>query len=97
MQLNDFDCGLYMLQYIEAFFDRPVKDFTKDSNRMLKTWFPTPDVESKREGIYKFIREYVKKNFPENLEYIPERQIKKGIPSVTLGLFYSIFGNQAPR
>lgn len=71
-QPNAFDCGLYVLQYTESFFKSPILDFTNPRTMKRKDWFQESEVQTKRKMIYEFILNFVKMNFPENLQYVPE-------------------------
>ncbi|XP_037129468.1 sentrin-specific protease 7-like isoform X1 [Syngnathus acus] len=48
-QDNSSDCGLYLLQYVESFFQNPVVHF--DPPVALGRWFPRQRVRQKREAI----------------------------------------------
>ncbi|NXO50591.1 SENP6 protease, partial [Aramus guarauna] len=53
-QQNNFsDCGVYILQYVESFFENPIKTFELPMN--LTEWFPRPRMKTKREEIRKII------------------------------------------
>ncbi|XP_014242580.1 sentrin-specific protease 7-like [Cimex lectularius] len=52
-QTNGSDCGLFVLQYIEEFFQNPIKNFAEPV--ILPTWFPLCRVEEKRNLIKKLI------------------------------------------
>ena len=58
-QDNSSDCGIYLLQYIESFFDDPLRTyelpFFKTFDRP-EQWFKTTSVKQKRESIAKTIR-----------------------------------------
>ncbi|XP_063234088.1 sentrin-specific protease 6-like [Bacillus rossius redtenbacheri] len=49
-QNNYTDCGLYVLQYAEAFFKEPLRDY-RFPIRSLRNWFPESVVRKKREDI----------------------------------------------
>lgn len=41
-QQNNFsDCGVYVLQYVESFFENPILNFELPMN--LVNWFPPPE------------------------------------------------------
>ncbi|CAL5377670.1 unnamed protein product [Camellia sinensis] len=66
-QENSFDCGLFLLHYVELFLDRAPVDFspfkiTKFSNFLNKDWFPPAEVSLKRAHIKKLIYEIVEDN-----------------------------------
>ncbi|XP_063161671.1 sentrin-specific protease 7 [Candoia aspera] len=48
-QNNSSDCGIYLLQYVETFFQNPIVDFELPIH--LEQWFPPHLVRSKREQI----------------------------------------------
>ncbi|XP_015997179.2 sentrin-specific protease 6 isoform X2 [Rousettus aegyptiacus] len=53
-QQNNFsDCGVYVLQYVESFFENPILDFELPMN--LANWFPPPRMRTKREEIRNII------------------------------------------
>ncbi|XP_053230729.1 sentrin-specific protease 6-like [Podarcis raffonei] len=52
-QNNNSDCGIYVLQYAESFFETPILSFDTPMN--LTDWFPDSRVENKREEIRNLI------------------------------------------
>ncbi|XP_071455706.1 sentrin-specific protease 6-like isoform X2 [Hetaerina americana] len=58
-QTNFVDCGLYVLQYVESFFENPVKDY-RIPIRSLTQWFPEEVVNRKREAIHELIIQLMK-------------------------------------
>ncbi|XP_041710284.1 sentrin-specific protease 6 [Coregonus clupeaformis] len=52
-QDNYSDCGVYLLQYVESFFQNPPQDF--ESPMDLKEWFPLMRVKRKRADIRKLV------------------------------------------
>ncbi|XP_067900764.1 sentrin-specific protease 6 isoform X3 [Heterodontus francisci] len=48
-QDNFSDCGVYILQYVESFFENPIPSFELPMN--LMDWFPQQQVKKKREEI----------------------------------------------
>ncbi|XP_022446063.1 sentrin-specific protease 6 isoform X1 [Delphinapterus leucas] len=53
-QQNNFsDCGVYILQYVESFFENPILNFELPMN--LENWFPPPRMRTKREEIRNII------------------------------------------
>ncbi|KAH0622098.1 hypothetical protein JD844_024078 [Phrynosoma platyrhinos] len=53
-QQNNFsDCGVYVLQYVESFFETPIVNFELPMN--LTDWFPRPRMKTKREEIRNII------------------------------------------
>nr|XP_040016639.1 sentrin-specific protease 6 isoform X3 [Gasterosteus aculeatus aculeatus] len=52
-QDNFSDCGVYVLQYVESFFQNPIPSFHLPMN--LSDWFPQPRMKTKREEIRELI------------------------------------------
>ncbi|XP_053162215.1 sentrin-specific protease 7 isoform X2 [Hemicordylus capensis] len=52
-QNNNSDCGVYLLQYVETFFQNPLVNFELPLH--LERWFPRQVVRSKREDIRNLI------------------------------------------
>ncbi|NXM35889.1 SENP7 protease, partial [Oxyruncus cristatus] len=48
-QDNSSDCGVYLLQYVESFFQNPIVNFEEPLN--LENWFPRQLIRGKREEI----------------------------------------------
>ncbi|NXD82498.1 SENP7 protease, partial [Halcyon senegalensis] len=48
-QDNSSDCGIYLLQYVESFFQNPIVNFEQPLH--LENWFPRQLIRSKREEI----------------------------------------------
>ncbi|XP_073520787.1 sentrin-specific protease 7 isoform X2 [Phyllobates terribilis] len=48
-QNNSTDCGLYVLQYVESFVQKPIESF--DPPMHLENWFPASVVKNKRDKI----------------------------------------------
>ncbi|XP_067157114.1 sentrin-specific protease 7 isoform X1 [Apteryx mantelli] len=48
-QDNSSDCGVYLLQYVESFFQNPIDNFEQPMH--LEKWFPRQVIRSKREEI----------------------------------------------
>ncbi|XP_069724102.1 sentrin-specific protease 7 [Phaenicophaeus curvirostris] len=48
-QDNSSDCGIYLLQYVESFFQNPIVNFEEPLH--LEKWFPRQLIRSKREEI----------------------------------------------
>ncbi|NWU66169.1 SENP7 protease, partial [Pterocles burchelli] len=48
-QDNSSDCGVYLLQYVESFFQNPIVNFEEPLH--LEKWFPRQLIRSKREEI----------------------------------------------
>ncbi|XP_063983794.1 uncharacterized protein LOC135165921 [Diachasmimorpha longicaudata] len=53
-QSNFTDCGLYVLQYVESFFESPIKNYQLPI-KTLKNWFEEIIVTRKREEISKLV------------------------------------------
>ncbi|XP_077366072.1 sentrin-specific protease 6 [Festucalex cinctus] len=70
-QDNFSDCGVYILQYVESFFENPITNFQLPLN--LSEWFPQQRMKSKRQEITELIlsiqtRQEADKNRAEQLE-----------------------------
>ncbi|XP_029984460.1 sentrin-specific protease 6 isoform X2 [Sphaeramia orbicularis] len=52
-QDNFSDCGVYVLQYVESFFENPIPSFHLPMN--LSDWFPQQRMKTKREEIRELI------------------------------------------
>ncbi|XP_057679341.1 sentrin-specific protease 6 [Corythoichthys intestinalis] len=52
-QDNFSDCGIYVLQYVESFFENPISNFQPPVN--LTEWFPQQRMKSKRQEIASLI------------------------------------------
>ncbi|XP_054618549.1 sentrin-specific protease 6 [Dunckerocampus dactyliophorus] len=70
-QDNFSDCGVYILQYVESFFENPITSFHIPMN--LAEWFPQQRMKTKREEIRSLIlhiqeRQEVDKKESERLE-----------------------------
>ncbi|XP_062378897.1 sentrin-specific protease 6 isoform X1 [Sardina pilchardus] len=52
-QNNSSDCGIYLLQYVESFFESPLQGFEAPMD--LNDWFPQTRVAKKRKEIRKLI------------------------------------------
>ncbi|XP_059313794.1 probable ubiquitin-like-specific protease 2A isoform X2 [Lycium ferocissimum] len=64
-QENFFDCGLFLLHYVELFLEQAPVNFklsliTASSKFLSKNWFSTEDVDCKREYIKRLICEITK-------------------------------------
>lgn len=57
-QTNSYDCGPYLLQYVEQFFNDPVKNFELPILH-LSNWFETIVVTRKREEVANLIKSLV--------------------------------------
>ena len=58
-QDNSSDCGVYLLQYIESFFENPLDTYELPYFETIETpeqWFLTSSVKRKRKSIAKVIR-----------------------------------------
>ncbi|CAH8821833.1 unnamed protein product [Trichobilharzia szidati] len=48
-QNNGVDCGVFMLHYVEKFFQKPIESYTRQYfASKLKDWFPESDIPAKR-------------------------------------------------
>jgi sentrin-specific protease 7 len=74
-QPNHYDCGIYLLQYFESFFTKPLQSFLLPI-KYLRKWFPESIVHTKRREIYNAIFEIVKTEHPENLPNFPALKFK---------------------
>lgn len=70
-QPNHCDCGIYTLFYVECFFKWPMSTFDLSSEDYFTVWANQTSCSTKREDIYKSIRELVKKTNPDALPLIP--------------------------
>lgn len=52
-QNNYYDCGIYLLHYVETFFKNPIKNFNFPIN--LKNWFTFESIRYKRRDIKQLI------------------------------------------
>ncbi|NXH04868.1 SENP7 protease, partial [Loxia leucoptera] len=52
-QDNSSDCGVYLLQYVESFFQNPIVNFEQPLH--LENWFPRQLIRNKREEIRNLI------------------------------------------
>lgn len=66
-QNNFFDCGVFLLHYVEQFFKDPIKDYRIPIKHLL-SWFSHDDVTRKREEIGQIIEKLAHKNHPEGIE-----------------------------
>ncbi|KAL9928467.1 sentrin-specific protease 7-like isoform 1-T1 [Glossina fuscipes fuscipes] len=57
-QNNSTDCGLYLLQYVEEFFNNPIRDY-RIPIKHLANWFDTITVSRKREDIANLLQKLV--------------------------------------
>uniref|UniRef100_A0A182YT83 Ubiquitin-like protease family profile domain-containing protein n=2 Tax=Anopheles stephensi TaxID=30069 RepID=A0A182YT83_ANOST len=60
-QDNYTDCGLYLLQYVEHFFLKPIVDYHLPIKHLQK-WFETIVVTKKREDICNLIKDLIEKH-----------------------------------
>ncbi|CAH1394127.1 unnamed protein product [Nezara viridula] len=58
-QTNYIDCGVYVLQYVEAFFKSPITDYRMPI-RSIKEWFTTEEVNRKRYDIMQLLLSLMK-------------------------------------
>ncbi|KAL2087537.1 hypothetical protein ACEWY4_016365 [Coilia grayii] len=62
LQDNSSDCGLYLLQYVEAFLQNPVVHF--ELPLRLECWFPRQHVRQKREEIRELVLQLYREQGP---------------------------------
>uniref|UniRef100_A0A1B0AK03 Ubiquitin-like protease family profile domain-containing protein n=1 Tax=Glossina pallidipes TaxID=7398 RepID=A0A1B0AK03_GLOPL len=71
-QNNLTDCGLYLLQYVEQFFNDPIRDY-RIPIKQLANWFDTITVIRKREDISKLLQSLINEhNGPHNRILLPD-------------------------
>merc|ERR1712029_951137 len=70
-QPNFSDCGIFLLQYIESFFENPLSDYSLPITS-LRSWFPGDVVKNKRSRIAKTIRELAAEQHPDKKFMFPE-------------------------
>ncbi|XP_050806051.1 sentrin-specific protease 6 isoform X5 [Gopherus flavomarginatus] len=80
-QQNNFsDCGVYVLQYVESFFENPILNFELPMN--LTDWFPRPRMKTKREEIRNIILKLQEQQNKEKKGqkdlHSPERSLQEG-------------------
>ena len=63
-QPNFSDCGVYLLQYVESFFEDPISDYTLPITT-LKSWFSEDGVKKKRAKIAELIRNLTAEQNPD--------------------------------
>ncbi|XP_065164510.1 uncharacterized protein [Atheta coriaria] len=68
-QNNYTDCGLYLLQYVEHFFKKPITDY-RIPIQGLKDWFDEIIVTRKREDIANLIKELMLK-YKKDINILP--------------------------
>ena len=70
LQNNDYDCGLFLLQYVEQFLKEPEETLYKifTEPKSLETWIDLEKMAKKREAIKKLIRRLVSKTNPSKKE-----------------------------
>uniref|UniRef100_A0A665VJQ3 Sentrin-specific protease 6 n=1 Tax=Echeneis naucrates TaxID=173247 RepID=A0A665VJQ3_ECHNA len=73
-QDNFSDCGVYILQYVESFFENPIPSFHLPVN--LSEWFPQQRMKTKREEIKELIlkiqtQQELDREEPEQVEAPP--------------------------
>ncbi|XP_036270351.1 sentrin-specific protease 6 isoform X5 [Pipistrellus kuhlii] len=67
-QQNNFsDCGVYVLQYVESFFENPLINFELPMN--LANWFSPPRMRTKREEIKNIILKLQENQSKEKKKY----------------------------
>lgn len=69
-QMNFTDCGLYVLQYVESFFKKPIQDYHIPIKE-LKNWFKEIVVTRKREELAFLIRDLMGE-LKKDLRIVPD-------------------------
>ncbi|KAK7328093.1 hypothetical protein VNO77_22189 [Canavalia gladiata] len=87
-QENLYDCGLFLLHYVECFLKEAPINFnpfliTKFSNFLKSNWFPPPEASLKRSHIQKLIYDIFETN---SLQGPPSNCLDKGLPSEVPGM-----------
>ncbi|XP_068497180.1 probable ubiquitin-like-specific protease 2A isoform X2 [Phaseolus vulgaris] len=82
-QENLYDCGLFLLHYVERFLEEAPGNFnpfmiTKFSDFLSSNWFPPPEASLKRSHIQNLIYDIFENN---SLESRPTDCLDKGLPS----------------
>eukprot|EP00898_Chlorokybus_atmophyticus_P007874 jgi/Chlat1/8088/Chrsp75S07589 len=54
-QDNEYDCGLFLLHYMELFASNAPKRFNLDTSMVNRTWFKTQEIVDKRSTLYKLL------------------------------------------
>ena len=70
-QSNLTDCGLFLLEYVESFFKKPLTNYTTPIGS-LEDWFSMEKVDSKRENIAKLIRDLSTEQHLKNIMKFPD-------------------------
>uniref|UniRef100_A0A336MTG5 CSON007014 protein n=1 Tax=Culicoides sonorensis TaxID=179676 RepID=A0A336MTG5_CULSO len=65
-QQNYYDCGIYLLQYVENFFSNPIKDYRLPIKNLTK-WFDLDVILHKRKFLRDLIELLVQRYEPEKL------------------------------
>ena len=71
LQPNSFDCGIFLLQYVESFFRDPIGDYSLPISS-IKEWFPKKEVQDKRDYIASLIRKLAWEQNPGEEFNFPE-------------------------
>ncbi|XP_061602452.1 sentrin-specific protease 6 isoform X2 [Cololabis saira] len=77
-QDNFSDCGVYVLQYVESFFENPVRSFQLPLS--LQDWFPPTRMKTKRDEIRNLILQ-IQQNQNQNLDRVgpdPDLDLEPG-------------------
>jgi len=69
-QQNYHDCGVFLLQCFESFFNRPIQSFSIPF-RSLSHWFYEDDIKGKREEIFQSILQILKDQYPDRVHLLP--------------------------
>ncbi|KAL2342056.1 hypothetical protein Fmac_009996 [Flemingia macrophylla] len=88
-QENLYDCGLFLLHYVECFLEEAPNNFnpfeiTKCSNFLRSNWFPPPEASLKRSHIQNLIYDIFEST---SLQPPPTDCLEKGLPSDDPSIF----------
>ncbi|XP_037082411.1 sentrin-specific protease 6-like [Pollicipes pollicipes] len=81
-QTNFSDCGVYVLQYVESFFQNPVLDFHVPL-LPLQHWFPLARLRRKREQLARLIERLSRRQNPERTLSLPRLLFNSAAPPPT--------------
>ncbi|XP_075233482.1 uncharacterized protein LOC142331448 isoform X2 [Lycorma delicatula] len=77
-QTNYTDCGLYVLQYVEAFFQNPITDYNVPI-KMLQNWFTADEVSRKRFEIQQLLHRLMEEQkVDRSLLNLPDLNLRSG-------------------
>ena len=69
-QPNGYDCGPFVLQYLESFYKTPIQDFCLPIKN-LEQWFKLEVILFKRSEVAKLIRDLSAEQFPDKSIFFP--------------------------